>query len=105
MKKDAPFECNEHYQVAFDNDKAYVTTPPPLASPVKRKTLVLYITALEHSLGALLAKNVERMENALYYLCPALVGPQEIYSPVQESVLVRSPSKRFVITSSIITRS
>lgn len=40
--------------------KAYLTKSPVLASPIKRKPLMLYITALEKSLGALLAhKNVE----------------------------------------------
>lgn len=52
---------------AFDNTKAYLTTPPVLASPVKGKSLVLYITIFGYSFGALSAQeNDEGKENALY---------------------------------------
>lgn len=45
-----------------------------------RKPLVQYVTTHENSLDALVAQeNAERKENALYYLCQPLVGPDVRY--------------------------
>lgn len=58
--------------------KAYLTMPLILASPIKGKPLVLFITSLNHSLGALLAQeNAEANENTLSYLSLTLVGLEE----------------------------
>lgn len=49
------------YQALSDSIKAYLTMPLVLPSPIEKKRLikgkplVLYIIALDHSLGALLA--------------------------------------------------
>ena len=58
-------------------------------SPIKGKPLLLYITALDGSLGALLAqRNAHRKENALYYLSRTLVGAEVNYSPIEKTCLV-----------------
>lgn len=68
MKKDAPFKWDEHCQIVFGGIKAYLPMPHVLASPEKEKALV-YITALEHSVGAFLAHEIaEPKESVLYYL-------------------------------------
>lgn len=83
MKKYAQFEWDEDCQQAFESIKTYLTKPPVLSSSMKGKPLVLYITALESSLGALLAQeNWDGKENALYYLTPTLAGPDTRYSPI-----------------------
>lgn len=65
MKKGVPFEWDEACQNAFDGIKAYLLNPPVLMSPIK--ALILYITAFEGSLGALLAQNHENgNDNSLY---------------------------------------
>ena len=52
------------------------------------KSLILYVVALEHSLGALLAQNNEEgKENALYYLSRTLVGAEHHYSPMEKVCL------------------
>lgn len=69
VKEDAPFECDEDCQKAFDSIKAYLTKPSVLAGSIKGKPLVLYITMLESSLYTLLAQeNAKGKENASYYL-------------------------------------
>ena len=50
-----PFKWDEKCQKAFDDIKAYLLSPPVLAAPIPNKELILYTTALEGSLGALLA--------------------------------------------------
>lgn len=67
MKKDASIEWGEVCQTTLDSIIAYLITPPILASTVKGKPLV-YILALDHSLGALLAHRLLKEGNALYYL-------------------------------------
>ncbi|PKU82070.1 putative mitochondrial protein [Dendrobium catenatum] len=55
-KKDAHFYWDKNCQEAFDSIKCYLTNPPVLAAPIVGKSLILYTTALDESLGALLAQ-------------------------------------------------
>jgi RNase H-like domain found in reverse transcriptase len=56
-------------QQAFDEIKSYLLNPPVLTTPIPGKELILYTTALDGSLGALLAQeNHDGNQNALYYL-------------------------------------
>lgn len=56
-------------QKAFDDIKTSLSNPPVLMSPIPGKPLILYIAALDESVGALLAQNHEQgRENALSYL-------------------------------------
>nr|UYK51754.1 hypothetical protein [Paphiopedilum micranthum] len=59
--------------------------PPVLAAPVPWRPLILYITALDDSVGALLAQiNEERKENALYYLSRRLIQAEIKYPTVEK---------------------
>lgn len=87
MKMDASFTWNAGYQQAFDNIKAYLTKPHVLTSLVKGQPLVLYITVLQHSLGALQTQENEE-EKEIYYLSRTFVGPQVRYSLFEKVCLV-----------------
>lgn len=54
MKKDTIFEWNQQYHEALECIKTYLSAPHVLASPIKGKPLVLYITTLDHSICVLL---------------------------------------------------
>ena len=55
---------------------------------MKGKPLILYITALDDSLGALLAQiNDEGKEQPLYYLSRRLVGAEHRYAPMEKTCL------------------
>ena len=57
-------------------------------APIKGKPLILYIVALELSLGAMLAQNNEEgKENAFYYLSRTLVGVEQIYTLIEKVCL------------------
>ena len=88
MKKDVPFVWDQACQNAFKEIKQYLLRPPILMAPIIGKSLILYVVALERSLGALLAQNNEEgKENALYYLSRTLVGAEHNYSPMEKVCL------------------
>ncbi|KAA0042128.1 ty3-gypsy retrotransposon protein [Cucumis melo var. makuwa] len=75
MRKDPVFDWDQSCQNAFDSIKKYLLNPPVLSAPATGKPLILYIAALETSLGALLAQeNDKDKECALYYLSRTLTG-------------------------------
>lgn len=71
-------------QMAFDDIRAYVTTPPVLASPIKINARCC-TSPLSSTPRALLAQeNAEGKKNAMYYLNRTLVGPEDRYSPIEK---------------------
>ena len=88
MQKNVPFIWDEACQNAFESIKKYLLHPPVLRAPILGKPLILYITALDRSLGALLAQNNEEgKEVALYYLSRTLVGAEQNYPPIEKVCL------------------
>ena len=77
VKKNAPFKWDEECQKAFEEIKCYLLNPSMLVAPIAGKLLILYTTALEGSLGALLAQeNEEGKGNDLYYFRRMLVDAE-----------------------------
>ncbi|XP_038707284.1 uncharacterized protein LOC120002596 [Tripterygium wilfordii] len=73
---------------AFNNIKEYLLHPPILKAPILGKPLILYITAQERSLGALLGQvDDEGKESASYYVSRTLVGTELNYSPIERGCL------------------
>jgi hypothetical protein len=65
--------------------------PPTLAALVSGRPLILYISAQDASLGALLAEhNDEGKEVACYYLSRTLVGAEINYSGIEKLCLSRT---------------
>jgi RNase H-like domain found in reverse transcriptase len=88
-KTDILFKWDGECQQAFDEIKVYLLNSPVFAAPIPRKELILYTTALDGSLGALLAqKKWEGNQNALYYLSRMMVGAEHGYSPIEKHWLV-----------------
>ncbi|CAN6581722.1 unnamed protein product [Malus baccata var. baccata] len=88
LKDKENFEWGPTHQQAFDNIKAYLTSPPVLMPPQRGKPLKLYISASERSIGSLLAQNNEGgKEQAVYYLSRILTEVETRYSPVERLCL------------------
>jgi len=69
LKKDKPFIWEQAHQIAFESIKQYLIRPPVLMAQVQGRPLILYTTALEQYLGAMLAQhNDAGKEYALYYI-------------------------------------
>ena len=70
LKKDQVVRWNEECLVAFDKIKAYFLEPPILMPPVEGRSLIMYLTVLDNSMGCVLGQHDEsgRKEHAIYYL-------------------------------------
>ncbi|CAN6679239.1 unnamed protein product [Malus baccata var. baccata] len=88
LKDKENFEWGPPHQEAFDGIKAYLTSLPVLVPPQRGKPLNLYISALDKSIGSLLAQNNEGgKEKVVYYLSRILTEIETRYSPVERLCL------------------
>jgi len=88
MKKDVSFVKDDACKKAFEDIKAYLTKPLILTFPIAGKSFLLYVRAMDHSLGALLIqKNDEGTEKAIYYLSRTLIGAESHYNPVEKECI------------------
>ena len=88
LKKDVPFVWNEACHNAFESIKKYLSSPPVLGAPMPGRPLILYITAQESSVEAVLAQeNESQKEGALYYLSRTLTCAELNYSPIEKMCL------------------
>ncbi|XP_049372499.1 uncharacterized protein LOC125837412 [Solanum verrucosum] len=88
MKKGTLFEWDQACSNAFESIKSYLTKPPVLAAPVPGKPLILYISAQERSVGALLdQENDKGKENSLYYLSRRMTPNELKYSLIEKLCL------------------
>ncbi|XP_020249430.1 uncharacterized protein LOC109826820 [Asparagus officinalis] len=88
MKKGVSFVWDGDCQKTFKEIKQYLTQPTILVASVIGKQFLLYVRAMEHSLGALLAQNNdEGQEQATYYLSRTMIGAEHRYNPVEKEYL------------------
>ncbi|MBY3556109.1 hypothetical protein HGI15_22510, partial [Modestobacter lapidis] len=85
LKKGAPKEWNENCQKAFDTIKEYLSNPPILVPPRQGEPLLLYLTATETAMGAMLAQYLQesRKENAIYYLSKKMTDYEANYDQLE----------------------
>ncbi|XP_019160042.1 PREDICTED: uncharacterized protein LOC109156645 [Ipomoea nil] len=88
MKKGVPFVWDEACKNAFQSIKSNLMKPPVLTAPIPGRSLILYISAQESSVGALLAQeNDNGKENALYYLSRMMTPNELKYLPIEKLCL------------------
>ena len=79
------FIWDDACQQAFEEIKQYLTNPPVLVAPVLGKPFLIYVRAIDHSLGTLLAQNNDQgHEQAIYYLSRTMIGAEHRYNPVEK---------------------
>jgi len=88
MKKGVSFIWDNACQQAFEEIKQYLTQPLVLTAPVSRKPFLIYVRAMDHSLGALLAQNNDQgYEQAIYYLSRTMIGVEHRYNLIEKECL------------------
>ncbi|CAL2255640.1 unnamed protein product [Prunus armeniaca] len=88
LKDTERFVWGAEHQAALDDIKQYLSQPPVLMPPKRGKPLRLYISALEGSIGCLLAQNNEyEREQVVHYLSHTLNMAELNYSPIEKLCL------------------
>src|SRR5499433_477352 len=86
LKGGAKFEWNENCQKAFDELKTYLASPPVLSLPVPGKPLLLYMSVIDDSIGAILAQHDdEGKERAAYYLSRLFNDAEKKYNTMEKT--------------------
>ena len=79
---------NDECQQSMDQIKKYLSNSPILMLPILGKPLILYISAIESTLGALLAQLDEHgKERAIYFISRTLVSYEANYTSIEKSCL------------------
>ena len=87
LRKNQSIEWNEDCQRAYDQIKEYLSSPPVLVPPTPGKPLLLYLTVLEGSMGAILGQHDKsgRTEQAVYYLSKKFNDCESRYSLIERT--------------------
>ncbi|KAK8703732.1 hypothetical protein V6N13_047378 [Hibiscus sabdariffa] len=86
LRKNNPGEWNDECQTALERIKKQLTNAPILVSPVPDRSLILYLTVFENSMGCVLGQHDDsgKKERAIYYLSKKFTEYEAKYSPVEK---------------------
>ncbi|CAN0843641.1 Transposon Tf2-8 polyprotein, partial [Linum grandiflorum] len=80
LKNKEKFAWRQEHQLAFDDIKRYLASPPVLNSPIPHQPLKLYLSATDRSVACWLDQdNDSSYEQAVYYLSRLLNGAELKY--------------------------
>ena len=78
------FEWMAKCQHAFEDLKAYLTSPPLLSPSKDGEKLFLYLAGFPVAISAALVKEEDRIQKPIYYTSRALRGAEERYPPMEK---------------------
>ena len=78
------FERTNDYQKAFEELKAYLSTPPLLSPSKPNKDFFLYLVVSPIAISSSLIREEERIQMPVYYTSKALKGAKERYLPIEK---------------------
>jgi len=105
MKKEYSFNWGQEHQEAFYAIKDYLTKSPILLPPIRKKSMKLYISASNSTIGSMLAQEDENgVERAIYYLSRVLNDAETRYRHVEKLCLCLyfSCSKHKIYIKSVV---
>jgi len=81
------FKWTDNCQKAFEELKAYLSSPP-LLSPLKpNKVLFLYLAVSPTAISSALIRDEEKAQMPVYYTNKAMRGAEERYPPIKKMAL------------------
>ncbi|KAA3469613.1 RNA-directed DNA polymerase (Reverse transcriptase), Ribonuclease H [Gossypium australe] len=86
LKKHNPDVWDDECQKAFDKVKQYLSSSPVLLPPCPDRSLTLYLTVFDHSMGCVLGQHDDsgRRERAIYDLSKKFTKCEMRYSPIEK---------------------
>ena len=78
------FERTNDCQKAFEELKAYLSTPPLLSPSKPNKDFFLYLVVSPIAISSSLIREEERIQMPVYYTSKALRGARERYLPIEK---------------------
>ncbi|CAN1273992.1 Retrovirus-related Pol polyprotein from transposon 412 [Linum perenne] len=85
LKAAAKFSWTEECSKAFEELKAFLTTPPTLAAPIPGDELYLYVAIAATAVSSVLVKRTNKEEPPVFYTSKSLVDAETRYSPLEKS--------------------
>ncbi|RDY03270.1 Retrovirus-related Pol polyprotein from transposon 17.6, partial [Mucuna pruriens] len=87
LRKKQRKEWDTECQKAFEKIKHYLENPPVLVPPTPGRSLILYLTVLEESMGCMLGQQdaTRRKEQAIYYLSKKFTECEARYSALERT--------------------
>jgi hypothetical protein len=87
FKADQKFVWGEEQQMALENVKHYLKSPPVLMPPQDKKLSKLYLSANEQAIGSALVQEFEGKERVVYFMSRRLLDAEIRYSAVERLCL------------------
>ncbi|MCS5023620.1 hypothetical protein L2V44_14095, partial [Staphylococcus aureus] len=87
LRKNKDFDWTPECQQAFEQLKAYLSSPPVLTQPIEGEDPLLYISVTDHSVAAALVREEERAQRPIYYVSKVLNGPESRYHKLEKAAL------------------
>jgi len=88
MKKGISFIWDNACQQASKKINRYLTHSPVLTASVSEKPFLIYVRAMDHSLGDFLAQNNDQEhEQAIYYMSRTMIGVEHQYNLILKEYL------------------
>ena len=78
------FEWTAECQQAFEELKAYLSSPPQLNPSQLEEELFLYLAVFPAAISAALVREEEKVQKPVYYVSRALHGVEERYPPMEK---------------------
>jgi len=87
LKKSAKFSWNDECEKVFQHLKTSLTSPPILYKPDIRQSLLVYITATDHTVSTALVQDITSTQHPVYFVSRTLQDPETRYQMVEKLVL------------------
>jgi len=87
LKKSTRLTWTDDCEQIFQKLKTTLTSPPILHKPDTRQPLLVYITAIDHTVSAALVQEIEGMQYYVYFVSRTLQDPETRYQMVEKLAL------------------
>ena len=83
LRGNKKFEWTGDCEQAFQALKAHMAQPPILSKPIEGETLFIYLAITEVAASAVLVREEEGVQKAVYYVSKRLIGAELRYPPIE----------------------